>query len=1026
MTIVVEEKNLKLDHYLSEIFNKSMTIDEKIQFYNYQSEEVNCDKLKEWKSIKSLVKDSHFEEMLNSRKLTEKQFAFGVSAMKLDVNHNFPFWLSLLKKMIVNHTSSRDERGIYIAIAPFVNYVKEKLKEKKNQTGYLSMEDTVIDKFLENYALEISNIVGKIIVIELEMYKKENLFKSENTEKRFDEFLQSTFNGKMAYAEFYSRYAVVGRLIATRTHFFLENYENLLLAIEECKSEICHLLGKDELRLSDVNLSAGDSHENGKSVIILNFENRKIVYKPKNSSVSEGFEKFTSWINNSSNLLDVKIPKGIYRDSFSFQEFIDYKECETQEDVENFYLRMGHLIALSYILNMNDLHVENIIAYKDYPVIIDGETLFHNEHNLDLRDKPYSKINLHISSETLMQSGLLPYSVQISDDHGTLIDLSGTSSGGNNEIIAKGLKPVDVNKDTFRFEDQEIKRKKGNNIPKKDNEYIGFKEYRHLIIQGFLEMSNFIVEQKPLLLSEDSPLNYFKNTKIRCLLKGTQTYSSLLGFSSHPNYTKEMFYREKLFENIWAYPHMDKRVILSEYNDLLNGDIPIFYSKVDSIDLEDSRGKIIGDFFRHSGLELSINRIKNFDLHEIEYQLGFLLVSLEIVKENYIASKNNRKKLPSKNSKIDGLFYAKKIASKLEDKAVWNSRHDEVSWMTIDVMRPSKRIGIYYANEGLYDGLSGISYYYLMLFIATKEDRYFDMYKSVMKSAIDFANKCPLVSAFEGCLSPIYPILIENKYLGSSTFNNYIFNTIEKIDTSKMKEHESVDWINGLSGIMALMVEISKIFAIPKVDVIIEELQAELLIRLKDMQSEKQNIGFAHGYSGIAYALSKVDQKNKSDKNEKIIIDLLEKEYGLINNQKDQRWCWGIPGMLKARLEMDKARSNEVIAFQKNALVDLFLNNIEEYSVQDDTLCHGNSGIISILVKLKNYELNTNQIEIINCYLNKYSLMIVENQLISDNFSLLALPQIEPVGLFTGISGIGLSLLETSFDISSDIQMLLS
>ncbi|KFM95626.1 hypothetical protein DJ93_5604 [Bacillus clarus] len=102
---------------------------------------------------------------------------------------------------------------------------------------------------------------------------------------------------------------------------------------------------------------------------------------------------------------------------------------------------MGHLITLLYILNMNDLHVENIIAYKDYPVIIDGETLFHNEHNLDFGDKPYAKIKLHISSETLMQSRLLPYSVEIPDDYGNLIDLSGIS-GGNKGILVKGLKPV--------------------------------------------------------------------------------------------------------------------------------------------------------------------------------------------------------------------------------------------------------------------------------------------------------------------------------------------------------------------------------------------------------------------------------------------------------------------------------------------------------------------------------------------------------------------------------------------------------
>ena len=49
----------------------------------------------------------------------------------------------------------------------------------------------------------------------------------------------------------------------------------------------------------------------------------------------------------------------------------------------------------------------------------------------------------------------------------------------------------------------------------------------------------------------------------------------MLRYANHPNYNKEMKYRERLFMNMWAYPYNDKRPIISEVNDLLFNDIPI-------------------------------------------------------------------------------------------------------------------------------------------------------------------------------------------------------------------------------------------------------------------------------------------------------------------------------------------------------------------------------------------------------------------------------------------------------------------
>ncbi|XUD04437.1 hypothetical protein IGJ34_002410 [Enterococcus sp. AZ177] len=108
-------------------------------------------------------------------------------------------------------------------------------------------------------------------------------------------------------------------------------------------------------------------------------------------------------------------------------------------------------------------------------------------------------------------------------------------------------------------------------------------------------------------------------------------------FSSHPNYCSEMRDREKLFENIWAYPHEDQRIVKSELDDILYNDIPIFYTFVDSQNIIDSRGKIIENFFKRSGYEIVTEKIKNLNKESIEEQVDLLIVNLQLLgkeKEN--------------------------------------------------------------------------------------------------------------------------------------------------------------------------------------------------------------------------------------------------------------------------------------------------------------------------------------------------------------------------------------------------------
>ncbi|XVL26585.1 DUF4135 domain-containing protein [Staphylococcus equorum] len=107
-------------------------------------------------------------------------------------------------------------------------------------------------------------------------------------------------------------------------------FEEILLRIDKDKNELINFLGikSDNLILSDIDLSNGDSHNQGKSVCTLHFEHGTIVYKPKNLQINRGIQKFSDWFTNNNNLKNIKFPEGIYKEKYSYIEYIHFKKIE--------------------------------------------------------------------------------------------------------------------------------------------------------------------------------------------------------------------------------------------------------------------------------------------------------------------------------------------------------------------------------------------------------------------------------------------------------------------------------------------------------------------------------------------------------------------------------------------------------------------------------------------------------------------------------------------------------------------------
>lgn len=66
--------------------------------------------------------------------------------------------------------------------------------------------------------------------------------------------------------------------------------------------------------------------------------------------------------------------KYLSRPTYGWEENIENKSCNTKEEIERYYFRLGIHLFLGYALGATDLHGENIVAHGEHPVIIDMET----------------------------------------------------------------------------------------------------------------------------------------------------------------------------------------------------------------------------------------------------------------------------------------------------------------------------------------------------------------------------------------------------------------------------------------------------------------------------------------------------------------------------------------------------------------------------------------------------------------------------------------------------------------------------
>lgn len=339
------------------------------------------------------------------------------------------------------------------------------------------------------------------------------------------------------------------------------------------------LLGASPGPLARVVFGAGDSHQGGHTVAMLEFAAGTVVYKPRSVSVDAVLGALlTEVFRDVPEAVRIRVPRVVSRDGYGWAEFVPHRYCAGAEELSRFYRGIGHWLGVMRLLGGSDLHAENMIACGPVPVVVDCETLFTPAHPV-----PPSGLGLapdrarELVRGTVLRTGMLP-------NRGTAlgwrgVDASAAGSLPGEQPLAELPVIVDAGSDQARIGVRPVEVSIGSGHPSPEPVLA---DHWERVLDGFTEATDTLRSMdrdralEPLLAR-------FADCPVRVVLRSTEAYAELARMLWHPvslhapgtatDHAADLL--TAMARYVPGAPS-DPEIISAEVADLLDGDVPFF------------------------------------------------------------------------------------------------------------------------------------------------------------------------------------------------------------------------------------------------------------------------------------------------------------------------------------------------------------------------------------------------------------------------------------------------------------------
>ena len=664
-------------------------------------------------------------------------------------------------------------------------------------------------------------------------------------------------------------------------------------------------------RVNDIRM-IGDPHRGMQQTARIGYINeegrsRLLYYKPRSIAIDEGYYNFIAWWNKHSPI-DHVLPRTINNGDYGWAEAIVPKECQTAEQVKNFYRRYGSLIALAHLCSSTDLHMENIIACGEYPVLVDLETLF----SCTLESERHNPTNNHLYSSLLLPTETLYDELEISA-------LSAQSNVQTNiDILVNPQKRVS----SLKMERRKLHTGEYQSQVIFNGNAVDFIQHESDILSGIRETLIFVHENRDEVLR--AIRDNIGRAPIRIIKQSTEEYTKILYNCGHPSSLKKDSAAQELLA--LCDPSRDTNIMESELLELTRGDVPYFSMPFDSSVLLNGFGEKLPTIIHQSPrqkLESQFSRLTPAFIQQVmeDAEQAFLVYRLR-KGEKWVARKpiyeDEAQEAVSTEQWIDKLAYF--AMSKVMDCALMID--EKINWRTIHIKNDIIHAGL--SGIDLYQGISGIALAFHITGQRLSCPRFTEFAGRISDQTIEQLQDTSSaeLGALSGTAGTLWSLgVINNARL--IKLLPIIDRELSKISycllTETVEHYEQIEFVSGIGGTLSMLLRLHQQFRDHPI--------AEKIARLADfsfnllkrkagslVDDQTTSLGFAHGTAGVSAVLAEYMTyfQQEDDEALSVILRNLEREtryrteLGWPRIGKDNvystSWCHGTVGIGYSRL----------------------------------------------------------------------------------------------------------------------------
>ena len=707
-----------------------------------------------------------------------------------------------------------------------------------------------------------------------------------------------------------------------------------------------------QLRVKNI-LMDGDSHNCGKTVSTIIFENgEKLIFKPRTVDGEYGYAKLVNELNMAfkTNFLAVDTLKV---GKYGFCSFVEIDDSSID------MVKAGKLACLLYLLNATDMHYSNIYWTKEGPIPIDLETLFHVPRLKKGLEESQKSAYKYIE-QSVYSTGVLP--INLVSKNGT-VDVGFTGVRNSNSIgPIKSIELLDGFTSNIRF----IWGKYPSTTNMKNNISENLQIFQNCdeVSKGFSEMYELVFNNKEWFLNTVSKI--FSNSKVRYIHNMTYRYEQILRTLTSTKASKSESLSKSILSRLGVLSlTCEKPIIISECQQIWNGDVPYFIANYSENYIYDYDEKIIArtNSSPKSNFE---DKIKSLSIKDLNEQLK--IIKLAFVAKVQDPHGENAEAFKLKNSLKTSNEIIKLLSDKLMN-SVYDDKYEHLPKTWIGPVSTHTTNGWTPGVLGydMYGGRTGIALVLALAGTKLGETRYsdlafqiFEAYAKILESNVYETRS--ILSSGIGLYSG-FPSVIWGLYEASHIFKEEKWKKIA-IDSWKIIDEEicSVksgffDMMSGNSATIIMRLKMDKEFQLNNYQI---ELFISEALKVLENRNERTTSGLVHGISHLIWFFSIMYQTYPTAAVRELINDCLkilkenyysEKEeiniYERTDYQSDS-WCNGVSGVLLAYYEGFKAG----IVDKKD--VSLLLQQLKRLRITTlPVYCHGILGILEVLNYMK-------------------------------------------------------------------------